>query len=151
MVVKFGESFIKNKNKLSEYDYYYFLQGNDNFKYRNIRIINLNNNIEYVGATHEYLNITNLKNKTFDIEDVFINDVGDGSNKDDKYERDIRILEEDILENPDNVRSYFYLANSYYDIGHYNKAIIHYKTRIAKGGWFEEGILQYVSYWLLLF
>ena len=139
MVVKFGESFIKNKNKLSEYDYYYFLQGNDNFKYRNIRLINLNNSIEYVGATHEYLNIpANFKNKTFDIEDVFINDVGDGSNKDDKYERDIRILEEDILENPENVRSYFYLANSYYDTGHYNKAIIHYKTRIAKGGWFEE-------------
>ena len=107
-------------------------------------MINLNNSIEYVGATHEYLNIpANFKNKTFDIEDVFINDVGDGSNKDDKYERDIRILEEDILENPENVRSYFYLANSYYGFRYYNNNI-HYKTRIAKGGWFEELFTVYI-------
>ena len=106
---------------------------------RNIRLVKINNNISYVGATHEYLNTpVNFKSKTFDVEDVFINDIGDGSNKDNKYDRDISILEKEILENPDNVRSYFYLANSYYDIGKYDKAIKNYKIRIAKGGWFEE-------------
>ena len=59
-------------------------------------------------------------------------------NKDDKYTRDINILENNIISNPDNVRSYFYLANSYFDIGEYEKAIQNYNLRIEKGGWFEE-------------
>ena len=38
------------------------MQGNENFKYRNIRLIKNTNKIQYIGDTHEYLNIpVNLK------------------------------------------------------------------------------------------
>lgn len=139
MIVKYNDDFIKNKNKLKKYDYYYSLQGNHNFQYRNIRLIKNTNKIQYIGDTHEYLNVPmNFKSKTFDIKEFFIDDIGDGSNKSNKYERDINILQNSIMNDPNNVRSYFYLANSYFDIGEYEKAIENYKIRIQKGGWFEE-------------
>ena len=61
-----------------------------------------------------------------------------GGCKGNKYERDIRLLEGDLKDNPDNTRSQFYLANSYYDIGSYDIALKWYKSRIALGGWQEE-------------
>lgn len=139
MVVSYSKTFLKNKEDLKNYDYYYILQGNKNFKYRNIRLIKINDKIKYKGDTHEYLNIpVNLKSKTLDVNDMFIEDIGDGANKGDKFDRDIRILQESILVDPDNTRSYFYLANSYFDIGKYDEAIKNYKIRIEKGGWYEE-------------
>ena len=145
MIVKYSDDFLKNKNNLKKYHYYYVMQGNENFKYRNIRLIKNTDKIQYIGDTHEYLNIpVNLKSKTIEINDFFIDDIGDGSNKSDKFDRDIRILENNIIVEPDNVRSYFYLANSYFDIGEYEKAIENYKIRIEKGGWFEE--VSYSTY-----
>ena len=58
--------------------------------------------------------------------------------KEDKFTRDIRLLEEDLKENPKNERTHFYLANSYKNAGNLEKAIEHYKKRIAIGGWIEE-------------
>jgi hypothetical protein len=139
MIVKLSDDFIKSKNSLQKYDYYYAMQGSEDFQYRNIRLIKNTDKIQYIGDTHEYLNVpTSFKFKTLDISDFFIDDIGDGSNKSNKYERDINILENNIIIEPDNVRSYFYLANSYFDIGEYQKAIDNYKIRIQKGGWFEE-------------
>ena len=139
MIVKLSDDFIKSKNSLKKYDYYYAMQGSEDFQYRNIRLIKNTDKIQYIGDTHEYLNVpASFKSKTLDISDFFIDDIGDGSNKSNKYERDINILENNIIVEPDNVRSYFYLANSYFDIGEYQKAIDNYKIRIQKGGWFEE-------------
>jgi tetratricopeptide (TPR) repeat protein len=139
MIVKLSDDFIKSKNSLKKYDYYYAMQGSEDFQYRNIRLIKNTDKIQYIGDTHEYLNVpASFKSKTLDISDFFIDDIGDGSNKSNKYERDINILENNIIIEPDNVRSYFYLANSYFDIGEYQKAIDNYKIRIQKGGWFEE-------------
>ena len=57
MIVKYSDDFLKNKNNLKKYHYYYVMQGNENFKYRNIRLIKNTNKIQYIGDTHEYLNI----------------------------------------------------------------------------------------------
>ena len=139
MVVNYSDEFLNNINNLKKYDYYYIMQGNQDFNYRNIRIIKNTYMIQYIGDTHEYLNVpVNFKSKTLEQSEFFIDDIGDGFNKDDKYTRDINILENNIISNPDNVRSYFYLANSYFDIGEYEKAIQNYNLRIEKGGWFEE-------------
>ena len=145
MVVKYSDDFYNNLHELVEKDYYYIMQGNKDFKYRNIRLVKPIQQVKYIGDTHEYLNIpVNFKSKTIKEDEIFINDIGDGSNKEDKYTRDINILTESIKKNPDNVRSYFYLANSYFDIGKYEKAIKNYKIRIEKGGWFEE--ISYSTY-----
>ena len=41
-------------------------------------------------------------------------------------------------ENPNEVRTNFYLANSYFDTEQYEKALKYYKIRIKLGGWEEE-------------
>ena len=45
-----------DKNKL-EGNSFYILQGNENFYYKNIRIIENNGKYTYLGVTHEYLNM----------------------------------------------------------------------------------------------
>lgn len=139
MILEFRPNFIKNKNKIRDFDYFYIMQGNKDFQYRNIRLIKNDNNIKYIGVTHEYIQLPqNMRSKTFKKEEIFVNDFGDGGCKDDKYERDIKLLSNDIEKDPNNVRSHFYLANSYFDTAQYDDAIKHYKIRIKLAGWKEE-------------
>lgn len=131
-----------NKQNLTNFDYIYILQGSNNFYYKNIRIIKNTHiqNFKYIGVTHEYLNVSNNNNIfiTFDKNIFFIEDVGDGSNKTDKFQRDINLLTNALNEEPMNARYYFYLANSYFDIGNYDEAIKNYQKRIELNGWEEE-------------
>jgi hypothetical protein len=127
-----------NKDDLDA-DIYSIIQGTADFYYYNVRIVRNIPNICYKGVTHEYIDFPNLKSKK-DIkkEDMFINDIGDGGAKSDKYERDIRLLLEGIKNEPNNVRYYFYLANSYYCVGDINNAIKYYTERTKLGGWIQE-------------
>jgi len=128
-----------NKKKLLTGDAFTILQGNDNFYYQNLRIVKNNGLFKYKGVTHEYISTppnTKIVNITKD--ELFINDIGDGGAKSDKFERDIRLLTEGIKAEPDNARYYFYLANSYHDSGKFEEAIESYLKRIEKGGWNQE-------------
>ncbi len=132
---------IKNfkKESLSSAQSFHILQGNDSFYYQNMRIVKNNGLYKYVGVTHEYID-TPPGNTTggFNKDELFIHDIGDGGAKHDKFERDIRLLLDGIKEEPNNVRYYFYLANSYHDSGRFGEAINVYKKRIELGGWLEE-------------
>ena len=128
-----------DKSILGKADSFSILQGNDSFYYQNMRIVKNNGLYKYVGVTHEYIDTPN--NNTIiqlDKKDIFIRDIGDGGSKNDKFERDIRLLLDGIKEEPNNVRYYFYLANSYHDTGRFEEAINTYKKRIEFGGWKEE-------------
>jgi tetratricopeptide (TPR) repeat protein len=115
------------------------LQGNESFYYQNLRIVKNNGLYNYVGVTHEYIDVPK-NNTTINIEKnmLFISDIGDGGAKNDKFERDVRLLLDGIKEDPNNARYYFYLANSYFDSGKFQEAIQYYKKRIEFGGWQEE-------------
>jgi tetratricopeptide (TPR) repeat protein len=128
-----------NKQILNIADSFYILQGNDSFYYKNMRIVKNNGLYNYVCVTHEYID-TPQNNVSFDFKKsiLFIRDVGDGGAKHDKFERDIKLLLDGIKEEPNNVRYYFYLANSYHDSGRFGEAINVYKKRIELGGWIEE-------------
>jgi tetratricopeptide (TPR) repeat protein len=82
--------------------------------------------------------------------ELFILDVGDGGAKGDKYQRDIRLLLQGIEEveklpgKPLYDRYHFYLANSYHDVGEFEKAIEYYKKRILIGGWEQEVWYSYL-------
>jgi tetratricopeptide (TPR) repeat protein len=69
---------------------------------------------------------------------LFILDIGDGGSKNDKFDRDIRLLSEAIILEPKNERYHFYLANSYHDSGKFEEAINIYQKRIDLGGWEQE-------------
>lgn len=128
-----------DKKSLNNSDCFCILQGNDAFYYQNTRIVRNNGLFNYIGVTHEYINIPpNSKMGEIKKESLFILDLGDGGSKSDKFERDIRLLKEGIKEEPENVRYHFYLANSYYDCNKLIEAIDIYKKRIALKGWIEE-------------
>jgi tetratricopeptide (TPR) repeat protein len=128
-----------DKNMLNQASYFNILQGNESFYYQNMRIVKNDGLSKYVGVTHEYIDLPPNSNvSAFDKNNIFIRDIGDGGCKSDKFERDIRLLLEGIQNEPNNGRYYFYLANSYHDLGRFEEAIDTYKKRIEFGGWREE-------------
>jgi tetratricopeptide (TPR) repeat protein len=127
-------------------DAYYIFQGSDLFFYKNVRILRNDPEYSYWGVTHEFVKtlpgtIYSEINKSL----LFIDDIGDGGAKADKFERDVRLLLKGLEENPGNDRYTFYLANSYRDAGQYENAISYYKDRIKIGGWSEEVWHSYYS------
>jgi tetratricopeptide (TPR) repeat protein len=133
---------IKNfkKENLQHFDSCYILQGNDDFYYQNMRIVKNNGLFTYVGVTHEYISYPN-NNKLLNItkEELFIRDYGDGGCKNDKFERDIKLLLQGIINEPSNSERYhFYLANTYCDSNKLEEAIKYYEKRIEFGGWEQE-------------
>ena len=127
------------------HDVYLIMQGTEHFHYKNARIVK-NKGFSYWGVTHEYLHTkegTTYQN--IDKKDLFIQDIGDGGAKSDKWERDIRLLTKGLEDDPTSARYGFYLANTYRDSGHYQKAIEYYNKRIEFGGWIEEVWQSYYS------
>ena len=132
---------VKNFDKscLLTADSFHILQGNDSFYYQNLRIVKNNGLYKYCGVTHEYIDIPNKSTiQGFEKNKLFIRDIGDGGAKQNKFERDISLLLDGIKDEPNNVRYYFYLANSYHDLGRFGEAINIYNKRIELGGWKEE-------------
>jgi len=132
---------VKNFDKsiLTTADSFHILQGNDSFYYQNLRIVKNNGLYKYCGVTHEYIDIPNKSTiQGFEKNKLFIRDIGDGGAKQNKFERDISLLLDGIKDEPNNVRYYFYLANSYHDLGRFGEAINIYNKRIELGGWKEE-------------
>ena len=128
------------------HDAYHMFQGTDTFYYKNARLVRNRIGASYWGVTHEYLKTPDgTKYGLIDKPRAFINDVGDGGSKADKFERDIRLLLKGLEDNPNNDRYTFYLANSYRDHGDHDLAIDYYKKRIEIGGWQEEVWHSYYS------
>lgn len=135
--------FRPNENAFSKkmltHDVYYIFQGSNDFYYKNLRIVRNNGQYSYMGVTHEYVNFPqNTVFATFEKNVVFIDDIGDGGSKGNKYVRDVELLTRGIAENPKNDRYHFYLANTLKDMGKNDEAIEMYKRRIALGGWNQE-------------
>ena len=133
MILQIGKNF--NKNTLNKFDVATLFQGTENFYYHNLRICRNQGKCKYIGVTHEYLSVHNDYTKRVHIprDQLFILDIGDGGSKANKYERDITLLEQGIIDEPTNARYYFYLGNSFHDSGKYEQAIPIYKKRIELG------------------
>jgi tetratricopeptide (TPR) repeat protein len=115
---------------------YRMIQNTNRLTYFNTRILKCSYDWKCVGATHEYWSGDPVENIPSEI--IRIDDKNDGGCKADKFERDIRLLTEEVKEQPTNARSHFYLARSLHDIGRIKDAIQVYQKRIELGGWREE-------------
>lgn len=97
------------------------------------RIVHRDVTCSYVGVTHEYLS---LQFQPTRVDGCHIVDHANGSNRKEKFARDIALLLP-MSENGDP-RSMFYLARSYYDLGNFNDAKRWFVRRACAGGWDEE-------------
>jgi glycosyltransferase involved in cell wall biosynthesis len=133
-----------DKSVLPLKDSWSLIQQNDTIKYHNLRLFRSDLAYKCIGVTHEYWgcdgNPTHGK-----LESIYINDIGDGGAKSDKFTRDIILLTKGIEDEPNNYRYYFYLAQSYSCISDHHNAIIWYNKRIEIGGWNEEIFISYLK------
>jgi tetratricopeptide (TPR) repeat protein len=113
----------------------YLVQQRAGISYDNLRLIRRDAQARYVGATHEYLDIQGDRER---LSEIWYIDHASGSNRVGKFERDARLLEEDLVRDPGNARSVFYLAQSYRDAGDLTRARDTYRQRVGLGGWEEE-------------
>lgn len=113
---------------------FYMVQRAGSLSYHNARLLAYNSTAKYEGVTHEFLAVA----PTGTITKAHFIDHADGSNRAEKFERDIRLFLADLERDPENPRTWFYLANSYRDNGEPLKAAEAYRKRIQIGGWDEE-------------
>jgi tetratricopeptide (TPR) repeat protein len=141
MIFKIEPSF--NKQDLTK-EAYMIIQKGGGLNYHNTRLIRLDIDAKCVGPTHEYYDLP-AGHKNEKLDSIWIDDIGDGGSKANKFERDIKLLQDGIKEEPNNGRYYFYLANSYFNTGRHSESIPYYKKRIELGGWVEEIFYSYLN------
>jgi glycosyltransferase involved in cell wall biosynthesis len=93
----------------------------------------------YVGVLHEHTVCDEARTERF-LPGLVTRPHRDGARARDAgtYRRDALILEKALVDEPDNARYLFYLAQSYRDAGDLELAVRHYRRRLELGGWPEE-------------
>ncbi len=115
---------------------YQMIQENGHMKYYNTRLMRCGHPWKCIGATHEYWSGDPTGKIPYEL--FYIDDKNDGGCKADKFERDVRLLTEDLERDPTNGRTHYYLGQSLKDLGRFDEAIQMFEKRIALGGWVEE-------------
>lgn len=129
---------VVNSVKLN-HDAYTLTQRDASVSYENMRLVKRDCMAQYIGVTHEYLSIPNgSKTGKVPVSDMYIQDLGDGGSKSNKFTRDADLLERYLETKPDCARSLFYLAQSYRDMGQTEKSIETYRRYLKAGSWEEE-------------
>lgn len=120
-------------------DYYYITVSYGGTKYGRNALINNRLNWQWVGVLHEVVCCPDAKTHG-NLEKVYNIVVTDGARSKDplKYEKDAALLESALIDEPNNSRYVFYLAQSYLDCSNYPKALENYEKRIKMGGWDQE-------------
>ena len=96
------------------------------------------------GPAHNYLVVEGEQRKELrkDIWIVYHHAEGaksHGLSQEEKFLRDAKLFEEELARNPNDARSQFYLAQSYRDAKHFERALAEYKQRASmEKGWDEE-------------
>ncbi|HEX2164797.1 MAG TPA: glycosyltransferase, partial [Thermoanaerobaculia bacterium] len=101
----------------------------------------------YVGVTHEYLH-ADVAYSRAPLDTLTLRHLCDGANRAAKFERDRDLLRAHLDNEPDDSRAWFYLGQTYFDLGEWELAIDAYRRRVAMDGWEEE--TWYAGYKLAL-
>src|SRR5215472_5832774 len=126
---------------------YALIQRNGVLTYWNTRLVHRDYvaAVRYRGVTHEYLETP--AGEPAKTHDIWFVDHQDGSNRINKFERDIELLEKGLREEQDEnlkTRYYFYIGQTYQAVGRHDEAIVALEERVRRGGWDEE--VFYASY-----
>ncbi len=94
---------------------------------------------KWYGVLHEYLAAS--QHKTSDrlqgIQKI-VNTDGNRSQDPQKYQKDVKVLEAALKDDPTNSRYVFYLAQSFKDAGEHESSLKEYEKRVQMGGWDQE-------------
>jgi len=112
--------------------------------YQNRRLLSRFSEAIYLCPTHEFLG--SETGGCIPLAKAHFIDHADGSNRKDKFIRDIKIFKKALKrgEEPKD-RIFYYLAQSYRDAGRFSDAAKWYQKRIELGGWAEEVWSAYTS------
>jgi glycosyltransferase involved in cell wall biosynthesis len=126
-----------------EPDSYQILYKLNSLQYHRAQIVKSDQDWVYKGVLHEYLHLEGKANITQGIvpNSFVVADISPlkrASSLEEKYSNDAKILEKALIEEPENARYQFYLAQSYRDSEQNEKAIEAYQKRVDMGGWEEE-------------
>lgn len=104
-------------------------------------LIRLDVDWQWQGVLHEHLTCSRLA-EVKKLGGARIRRIGGGARSQDgavqKYLRDAQVLRRALVDEPDNARYVFYLAQSLFDAGERTEAVGIYRKRVAMGGWAEE-------------
>jgi glycosyltransferase involved in cell wall biosynthesis len=101
-----------------------------------VRLLRRDHPARYHGVTQEFLDLGEVT--PTELSTVWYVDRADSSGQPTSAERDIALLRQALLDDPDNARYVFYLAQAYRDAGDLKAAIDTYTHRAILGGWDEE-------------
>lgn len=120
-------------------DSYYIIKDQGDKRYWVRNIVKNDTGWKWHGVLHECLECDKAKSYG-DIKHAVIHARQEGAraHDPDTYRKDAAILTKALVDEPENTRYQFYLAQSLRDANDYEAALIHYKRRIDMGGWSEE-------------
>lgn len=124
-----------------EADCYFVQVMTNNIIYWRAQVFSSRRKWRYEGVVHEYprCEIDDYRGGRLDSSwYIHSRRIGARNQDNSKYERDARLLLEDLENNPTNSRSMFYLAQSYFDMGKFAESLDAYAKRAQMGGWDEE-------------
>ncbi len=120
-------------------DGYYIQTRLSGLNYYRLQLVKNGLGWRWESKLHEYI-ISDISRPPAVLQGIYNLPHPDGfrSSNPNKYKQDALTLEQAILEEPDNSRYFFYLAQSYRDCRDIDLAIRYYTRRIQMGGWREE-------------
>ena len=118
---------------------YYIQHRQDDFSFLRLDLVSTRFPWQYKGVLHEYIESDGPRQGVV-LQGPQVVERREGARSRDpkKYERDAEVLEQGLLDEPDNARYMFYLAQSRFDAQQLELALEAYQRRVAMGGWEEE-------------
>ena len=114
------------------------------YSYMRILLFNMDYDWYFSGVLHEYADckvkgaVVGQVNGNYYIDSRRLGNRNQGLSIVEKYQKDAAVLEQALVEEPNNTRYMFYLAQSYFDAKDFQNSMKWYQKRVDAGGWFEE-------------
>jgi glycosyltransferase involved in cell wall biosynthesis len=123
-------------------DGYQILYKLNSLQYHRVQIVKSEQDWVYKGVLHEYLHLEKPEIIQGIVPNCYVHaDISPlkrAATLEEKYANDAKILEDALVNEPQNTRYQFYLAQSYRDSAQHEKAIEAYAKRVEMGDWQEE-------------
>jgi len=113
------------------------VRSRDALAFRSRRLLRADRGWRYEGAVHA-IPVAEREYSSGAIDGVHVCHRGDGGSHEGRLEWALDVLEQTVMEHPDDTRSRFYLANTRRDLGDLDGALRDYSARVRMSGGFAD-------------